>query len=50
MINAFHFIFLLPLLAFPSARAKLLFDEGIRYTKGSFGKLCGPILLVFITF
>lgn len=43
MINAFQFLFLLPLAIMPSTRS--LYSEGIRYSKGSFGKLCGQIYL-----
>ncbi|KAH7924889.1 hypothetical protein BV22DRAFT_1034681 [Leucogyrophana mollusca] len=39
MINAFQFIFLLPLKILPFAWSKKLYDEGIRYTKGAFAAL-----------
>jgi len=40
MVHAFQLIFLLPLKLFPSSsRAAKLYDEGIRYTKGSFATL-----------
>lgn len=40
MVHGFQLIFLLPLKLFPSSpRAGKLYDEGIRYTKGSFATL-----------
>ena len=41
MINAFQFTFLLPLKLLPFAPAQRVYEEGIRYSKGSFGTLIG---------
>ena len=46
MINTFQLIFVLPLKAFPFSFTERLYDDAIRYTKGSFGALisASPVL------
>lgn len=39
MVNAFQFIFLLPLRVLPFHWSMSMYDEGVRYTKGAFGCL-----------
>lgn len=39
MVNATQLVFVLPLLLIPGKRARALHEEGVRYTKGAFGKL-----------
>ncbi|KAL5536028.1 hypothetical protein ACEPAF_4122 [Sanghuangporus sanghuang] len=39
MIHATQLVFVIPLYFIPSTRARKLHDEGVRYTKGAFGKL-----------
>jgi hypothetical protein len=46
--QSFQIVFLLPLLLFPSARSRDLYDEGVRYTKGSFATLIGGVTQVFM--
>lgn len=43
MTNGCQFLFLLPLKLLPFRRARKLYYEGIRYTKGSFGALLGTL-------
>ncbi|THH10539.1 hypothetical protein EW145_g1245 [Phellinidium pouzarii] len=39
MINTTQLVFVLPLRLVPNARVRALYEEGVRYTKGSFGML-----------
>ena len=41
MVNGAQFAVLLPLKLVPSRRARKLYYEGVRYTKGAFGALLG---------
>lgn len=41
MINASQLVFLLPLRLLPFAWAETAYYEGIRYSKGAFGRLLG---------
>ena len=41
MVNGSQFVLLLPLKLLPFRRARKLYYEGIRYTKGAFGALLG---------
>lgn len=41
MINCSQFVFLLPLQLLPFAWAETVYHEGIRYSKGAFGRLLG---------
>ena len=41
MINGSQFVVILPLRLLPFRRARKLYYEGIRYTKGAFGALLG---------
>jgi len=45
---SFQIVFLLPLLLFPSARSRDLYDKGVRYTKGSFAALIGGVTQLFM--
>ena len=44
MINASQLVVILPLRLFPFRRARKLYYEGVRYTKGAFGALLGAFL------
>ena len=44
MINGSQFVILLPLKLLPFRRARKLYYEGVRYTKGAFGALLGESL------
>ena len=41
MVNGFQLIVLLPLKLLPFTPVRVLYDEGIRYSKGAFGTLLG---------
>ena len=43
MVHGFQIMFLLPLLLLPSAWSRDLYEEGIRYTKGSFATLISEL-------